>query len=236
MLQESEAHKQAAKTSQQIIAACAPIFPAGIICKSLVGSCLDKVVSKLSEKVNSVNLGSPQEADIRDVLKLYLVHPDDPDKVEKYDRWCCKQEKLEIIPNCGGLVGPPEDLSDLSRIKRKIYCFSKEEQIPHDRKGVLFVVGRFIIDDKDVDRIVNELVGVMHKFAHVSAVVLIAAKTATVLPVEPQIHEDNFHIDINYPLAPFLRERVLIIKNSSSQHSFNFSALQQVFDVLKRKS
>ena len=228
-LQESEAHKQAAKTSQQIIAACAPIFPAGIIHKSLAEPILNKAASTLREMVGRVNPGLPQEVDISGILKLYLVHPDDPCSAEKYDQWCCKQETLKIIPNCGGLAGPPEDLSDLSRIRRKIYCFSKEKQIPNDKQGVLFVTGRFIIGDNDVERIVNELVRVMNEFAHIPAVVLIAAKTATVSPVESRIHEDDRYIDIDYRLAPFLRERVLIIKNSFCRFPFDYDILQQMF-------
>ena len=94
---------------------------------------------------------------------------------------------------------------------------------------MLFVTGRFIIGDNDVERMANELVRVMNEFAHIPAVVLIAAKTATVSPVEPRIHEDDRYIDIDYRLAPFLRERVLIIKNSFCRSPFDYDILQQMF-------
>lgn len=38
----------------------------------------------LKEKAGCVTRETPKEVDVRSVLKLYLVHPDDPDRVRRY--------------------------------------------------------------------------------------------------------------------------------------------------------
>ena len=95
--------------------------------------------------------------------------------------------------------------------------------------GVLFIMGRFSIWDTDVDRIVNAIVEDLRKFTHIPAVVLIAAKTATLSPVEPRTREDGRCIDIDYIVEPLLMERVLIIKNGSCRLPFDCDILRQMF-------
>ena len=228
-LETSEASREAAVALQRILAACSPIFPAGIILRSLRDPDLAKAERGLKEAASCVTTGSPRQIDIPNDLKLYLVHPDDPDQHGRYDKWCRRQEEQGLIPENSGLVGPPEDLTDLLRIERKINRVTMKRQLPKDMVGVLVITGRFIISDTDVKMVVDALVESLRNSVQITAVVLIAAKTATVSPVEPRIYEDDRYIDIDYRLALFLRERVLIIKNSFCRFPFDYDILQQMF-------
>ena len=233
-LKTSEETKEVKRTSERIIAACSPIFPAGTIFKPLSGSHLAEVERMLEEKTSCVTKEVPQEADVPSELKLYLVHPDDPDRVGRYDKWCREQERLGIIPYCGGLSGPPEDLTDLSRIRTKIRRLAIEEQIPSDMMGVLFILGRFILRDVDVKGVVDCIIAEMRRLHHIPAVVLGAAKT-TMIEQEPgKVVEDKDHIDIIHCLAPCLKERILIIKNKSCRFDFDYSILRNMYSETRQ--
>ena len=228
MLGTSEKYRDAARTSGQIMATCHPIFPVGTITRSLPSHELVGVERTLKDAVNRVSVGSPQKVDIPDTLKLYLVHPDDPDKVSMYDKWCRAPENSDI-PDSGGLSGPPVDRTDLVRIKIKIIRFLKSQQIPKERMGVLFITGHFMIQDADVKAVVADLLEHVNELPHVPAVVLIAIRTFTLSPNLPRIKEEDDYIDIDYRLAPYTKERVLIIKNRSCQFSFDYSILADMY-------
>ena len=234
MLETSEASKESFQTMLRILKACSPIYPVGIIRRSLRGTELAAVERKLKTRASHVIVGSPCEIDISNILKLYLVHPDDPKRIRCYDTWNHKQEEPMIQKN-SGLLGPPVDWTDIERIRLKIDCVAREEQLPNHMAGVLFIIGRFSFWDRDVDKIVGTIAQDLRKFTHISAIVLIGAKTATESPVESRIHEDGRHIYIIYSLAPFLMEHVLIIKNNVCRFSFDCSVLKQMFVESNRK-
>ena len=95
-LRTAEETKKADRTSQRIIAACSPIFPVGIILRPLSEPHLKEIERMLKEKAGCVTRETPKEVDVRSVLKLYLVHPDDPDQVRRYGEWCREQQRLEM--------------------------------------------------------------------------------------------------------------------------------------------
>ncbi len=181
MLETSEKAREATRTSEQIMATCRPIFPVGTITRSLPSHELEDVTCRLKDVVNRVSVGSPREADIPGTLKLYLVHPDDPDKVRMYDKWCRAPENSGI-PGGHGLSCPPVDRTDLDRIISKINRFSAKQQIPKERMGILFMTGCFTIMDGDVEAMVASLLPHVKKLPHVPAVVLVAIRTFTLSP------------------------------------------------------
>ena len=228
MLGTSEQVKDATRTIGQIMAVCRPIFPAGAITRSLHSHEFEDVTRRLEKAVSCVSVDSPQEIVIPDILKLYLVHPDDPAKVSMYDKWLHAPENSDI-PDSGGLSGPPTDMTDLPRIRSKIDELSRTQQIPEDRMGVLFITGHFMIRDGDVDTMMDGLREHVHDLPHVPAVVLTAIRTFTLSPNRLRIKEAYDYIDIDYHLAPYVKERVLIIKNRSCRFSFDYSMLADMY-------
>ena len=227
-LQTSGQVKDATRTVGQIMAVCRPIFPAGVITRSLHSHEFEDVTRRLEKAVSRVLVGSPQEIVIPDILKLYLVHPDDPAKVSMYDKWLHAPENSDI-PDSGGLSGPPTDRTDLARIRSRIGKLSRKHQIPEDRMGVLFITGHFMILDGDVDTIMDGLLEHVHGLPHVPAVVLTAIRTFTLSPNRLRIKEAYDYIDVDYHLAPCVKERVLIIKNRSCRFPFDYSMLADVY-------
>ena len=227
-LQTSGQVKDATRTTGQVMAACRPIFPAGAITRSLHSHEFEDITRKLEKAVGYVLVGSPQEIVIPGILKLYLVHPDDPAKVSMYDKWRHAPENSDI-PDSGGLSGPPTDMTDLARIRTKIGELSRTQQIPEDRMGVLFITGHFMILNGDVDTIMNGLLEYVHDLPHVPAVVLTAIRTFTLSPNRLRIKEAYDYIDVDYRLAPYVKERVLIIKNRSCRFPFDYSMLADVY-------
>ena len=188
MLETSKRVKDAFRTMEHIMAVCRPIFPAGAIIRSLHSHEFEDVTRRLKKAISCVFVGSPQEIVIPGILKLYLVHPDDPAKVSMYDKWHHAPENSDI-PDSGGLSGPPTDRTDLARIRSRIGELSRKHQIPEDRMGVLFITGHFTIRDEDVDTMVNSLLEHVHDLPHVPAVVLTAIRTFTLSPNMPRIKE-----------------------------------------------
>ena len=101
--------------------------------------------------------------------------------------------------------------------------------IPEDRMDVLFITGYFTIQDGDVDATVDGLLEYVHDLPHVPAVVLTAIRTFTLSPNRLRIKESYDYIDIDYCLAPYVKERVLIIKNRSCRFPFDYSMLSDVY-------
>ena len=224
MLETSEKVIEATQTSAQIMTVCRPFFPMGIIIRSLSRNELESVIPKLMEAVNCVRIGSPQDVDIPGIMKLYMVHHDDPNKISLYDKWCQAPKNSDIPPNCG-LLGPPVDRTDLVRIISKIHRFSTELQIPKERMGILFMAGHFMIQDTDVTVMVNGILEHLNKLPHIPAVVLVAIRTFTLSPNQLRLDEKDDYIDIDYRPAPYIKERVLIIKNRSCRFSFDYDML-----------
>ena len=227
-LETSKQVRNSTKTTGQVMAACSPIFPTGIIARSLHSNEFEYVTHRLEEAVSCVLVGSPKKIIIPDILKLYLVHPDDPDKVTMYDKWLCAPENSDV-PDRGGLSGPPTDMTDLVRIISKIGELSRTHQIPEDRIGVLFITGRFMIRNGDVDAMMCGLLEHVHGLPHVPAVVLTTIRTFTLSSNRPRIRETHNYIDVDYRLAPYVKERVLIIKNRSCKFSFDYSILADAY-------
>ena len=228
-LMVSEEIQNANRTSQRIIAACNPIFPAGVILNSLLEHLLVEIECKLKEAVGRVTVETAQEFYRQDALKLYLVDPDDPNRIRKSGEWCHKQERLGIFHACAGLAGPLVDLTDRSRVRSRILDIKREEQIPQDKMGILFILGSFIIRDTDVGGFVDEIIKEVHKLGNIPAVVLIGAKTTTLSQETSKIIEKGDYIDIDCCLAPHLKEKVLIVKNRFCRFPFDYDMLTSMY-------
>ena len=152
---------------------------------------LEEMEGKLKKVIERVTVETAQEMICGDILRLYLIHPDDPDRVKKYDEWCTEQKRLGVPNACGGMAGPPSDLIDLSRIKSKIAQATWKSQIPPTEMGLLFITGGFIIGDQDVEVVVDGIIEKVHGFKNIPAVVLSAAKTITLSQEPTKIVSDS---------------------------------------------
>ena len=228
-LRISEERQRADRTLWRIITACNPIFPTGVILKSLSKPHLEEIECALREAAGRVTVETPQEIDIRNVLKFYLVHPDDPDRIRKDNEWCREQERLGIYHACGGVFGPPEDSTDLFRVRSRIIGIKREKQIPKDEMGILFILGSFFIRDVDVERFVDGIVEEVYELVNIPAVVFVGTKVTTLSQETPKIIEKKDYIDIGCCLAPYLTERVLIVKNRFCRFPFDYGILKAMY-------
>ena len=69
----------------------------------------------------------------------------------------------------------------------------------------------------------------MHELDNIPAVVLIGAKTTTLSQEAPKIIEKGDYIDIDYCLAPHLKEKVLIVKNRFCRFPFDYDMLTSMY-------
>ena len=99
---------RATNTTTGILTACRPIFPVGIIFKSLSKSHLEEVIDTLSQKVeNALSNKIAVEVNIERVLRVYLVPNELPGRVDVCKKWIHKQEEAGVIPKGShGLRGP----------------------------------------------------------------------------------------------------------------------------------
>ena len=228
-LMVSEEIQNANRISQRIIAACNPIFPAGVILNPLLEHLLVEIECKLKEVVGRVTVETAQEFYRQNALKLYLVDPNDPNRIKKNGEWCRKQERLGIFHACAGLAGPPVDLTDHSSVRFRILGIKREEQIPQDKMGILFIFGSFIIRDTDVEEFVDGIIKEVHELGNIPAVVLVGAKTTTLSQEAPKIIKKGDYIDIDCCLAPHLKEKVLIVKNRFCRFPFDYDMLTNMY-------
>ena len=228
-LMVSDARQKSNQTSQRIITACDPIFPAGVIFKSPSEPHLVEIECELKGAVERVTIETAQEFYRRSVLKLYLVDPDDPNRIRKIDEWCRKQERLGISYACSGLAGPPGDLTDCSRVRHRISGIKRDKQIPQDKMGILFIFGSFIIRDMDVERFVDGIIEEVYELNNIPAVVLIGAKITALSQDTPRVVEKEDYIDIDCYLAPHLKEKVLIVKNRFCRFPFDYDILTNMY-------
>ena len=222
--------EKARKTSIQIMTACRPIFPAGIIFKPLSDSCLKEIQSILREKTEqAIRKNTGIEVDIPKILKLYLVPDDAPDRIKKYKRWCNKQEKLHVIPKGShGLMGPIDSTRQDQRAKTKMKKFRKEGQIPVDKMGILILVGNFSFWSVNVESFVNGIIKKnTYKLKNIPAVVLISTKIFS--DTKPNVVEKEDFIHINNCLYGDIREEIVIVKNKFCEFKFDYNILKDIF-------
>lgn len=221
--------KKANKTSRQMISACRPIFPAGIMFKPLSDSHLEEAESILREKTEYVvRKKTEAEVDIPHVLKLYLLSDETPERTEKYRRWYRKQEDLGIIrKGSHGLLGPSDNVRQDYRAKIRIDKFAKEKQIPIDKMGILVLVGNFSFWGLDVESFVDVIIEAVYELSNVPAVVLLSTKVFA--DGKPNIMEkDNFIFIENY-LYGDIKEDIVIVKNRFCKFKFDYNILKNLF-------
>ena len=166
---------KATNTTTGILAACRPIFPVGMIFKSLSKPHLDEVADILSQKTeHAISHRTDVEVDIKDVLKIYLVPDKLPKRVEMYKQWLDMQEKTGVIPNgSGGLHGPPDNARQEYRVKTRINQVARKHQIPSEDTGVLVITGHFLFwNVNDVEKFVGSIIEDVYEQDNIAAVVL----------------------------------------------------------------
>lgn len=221
--------KKANKTSRQIMTACRPIFPAGIMFKPLSDPHLKEIESILREKTQYVVKKKIDiEVDIPHVLKLYLVPDNAPDRVEKYRKWYCKQEELGIIRKGNhGLLGPTDNVRQDYRVKIRIDKFAKEKQIPVDKMGILILVGNFSFWGLDVESFVDIIIEEVYDLRNIPAIILVSTKIFSDGKTNIVEKEDFIHID-NY-LYGVIKEEIVIVKNKFCKFKFDYDILKDIF-------
>ncbi len=228
-LATAEETKKANKTSRQIMTACRPLFPAGIMFKPLSDSHLQEAESILREKTEYViSKKTDAEVDIPNVLKLYLVSDDAPERIEKYRRWYRKQEELGIIRKGNhGFMGPSDNVRQDYRVKIRIDKFAKEKQIPTNKMGILVLVGNFSFWNLNVESFVDVIIEAVYELSNVPAVVLISTKVFS--DGTPNVTEKEDHIFIENYLYGDIKEEILIVKNRFCKFKFDFDILKNSF-------
>ena len=221
--------EKASRTSERILAACSPMFPAGAIFKPLSKPHLEEIAHIVAEKAGRVARQAPQEVDIRGVLKLYLVHPDDPDQIERYDKWCGEQDTLGIIPGCNGLYGPLDGVSEHHRARFAIVRPVRKGQLPQNKMGVPFIFVTGLFDWMDVEGFVDGIIEEVYEHDHIPAAVFVSAKEATFSSERSKSVERENYIEIDYYPTPYLRERVLIVKNRFCRFRFDYGILKSMY-------
>lgn len=221
--------KKARKTSRQIIAACNPLFPTGIMLKPLSDPHLKEVESILREKTKYVvDKKTDAEVDIPNVLKLYLVSDESSERIEKYRRWHRKQEDLGIIPNgSGGLRGPPDNVKQDYRAIIRINKFAKKKQIPTDKIGILVLVGNFSFWSINVENFVDVIIEEVYGLSNIPAVILISTKAFS--DGKSNVIEKEHFVLINNYLHGNIKEEILIIKNRFCKFKFDYDILKNIF-------
>lgn len=224
--------KKANKTSRHIISACRPIFPVGIMFKPLSDPHLKEVESILREKTKYViDKKTDSEVDIPNVLKLYLVSDELPERIKKYKRWYRKQEKLGIIrKGSHGLLGPPDNVRQDYRSKIRIDQFAKEKQIPTNKTGILVIVGGFFFWDLEyVKNFVDVIIEAVYEMSNVPAVVLMSTKVF--LDGKYSIVEKDDFIFIKNYLYGDINEDIVIVKNRFCKYKFDYDALTKLLTI-----
>ena len=228
-LMTADETKRANKTSMQIMTACRPIFPAGIMLKPLSDPHLEEIQSILREKTEQAIKGKTDiEVDIPKILKLYLVADDAPDRVEKYKRWYSKQEEIGIIPKGShGLMGPIDNTRQDYRAKIRINTFRREKQIPVDKLGILVLVGNFSFWSVNVESFVDVIIEEVYELRNIPAVVLISTKIFS--DRKPNVVEKENFIYIDSYRYGDIKEEVVIVKNRFCKFKFDYDVLKNLF-------
>ena len=228
-LQMSKKERCINQTLQQVMAACSPIPPIGGIFVYSTEPHTAEIKHRLEKAAKQVTMKVSQEIDKSGVLKIYLVHNDDPNRTRKYDEWCNRQKEIGLFQECDGLSHPDIDQTECYRIKRKVRETAQSHQIPEDKIGVLFIFSRFIVADQDIEEFANDIIKTVHRHPNILAVVLIGA----IILVQPQkqtsITEEKNYIKIDHILAPGLREQVLILRNEFCNSLFDYNLLKDIF-------
>ena len=229
-LEMSEREQRIDQTLLDVAAACSPMTPVGIIFECLTEPLTTEIKCRLKKAAKLVTPALSQEVYEQGVLKIYLVHKDDPNRTRKYDEWCSKQKKMgRPHEMCGGLSHPNIDQTERCRIKNRIHKIMQNRQIPDDRVGVPFIFSRFIVADQDIEEFANDIIKTVHRHPNILAVVLIGA----IILVHPQeqtsITEEKNYIKIDHILAPGLKEQVLILRNEFCNSLFDYNLLKDIF-------
>ena len=228
-LKMSRMLQRADRTLIRILRACLPASPTGIMFKPLSEPHLEATEQKLQNVVEHLTIESPQEVHIERVLKFYLVHPDDSDRIKKQETWHREQVKLGILPSDSQLLGPYKGTSNVSRVRTKIIQAQREKQIPTNEMGVLFILGIFEIHNKNVESFVDEIIEEVYELINIPAIVLTTARITILSQEVTSISETENYININYCPASYAREQVLIIKNKFCRFSFDYRILVNLY-------
>ena len=221
--------EKASKTSELVHKACSPMFPIGVIFKPLSKPHLKEIECIIAEKAKHVTRQAPQEVYIPYILKIYLVHPDDPDQVERCEKWRSEQTALGIFPRYDGLYGPLDGISEHDRMRFRIRQPVHEEQLPQGEMGVLFIFVTGLFDFTDVEGFVDGIIEEVYEYDHIPAVVIVSPKEITFLPGRSQSVERENYIEIDYYPTPYLKEKVLILKNRFCRFHFDYDILKSMY-------
>lgn len=223
--------EKANKTSHEIISTCSPLFPAGIIFKPLSTPHLDEIKSILQERTAFVLKNKTAvEVDIPNVLKLYLVSDDDPDRIQKYRNWYKKQESSGINMGYGGLVGPPDGVRQEYRVKIRLDRLAKEKQIPTEKSGLVVLVSDFNfwkIDD--VVEFVDAILESVYELTNIPAVILWSRKV--IVDGKSHVTERDDFIFIENYLFGEIKEDIIIVKNRFCKTKFDYETLKELLVV-----
>jgi len=224
--------KKANKTAREIMSACNPIFPAGIIFKPLSTPHLKKVKSILQEKTKiALEKKADEEVNIPNVLKIYLVSEEDQNRIKKYKDWYDKQGSLGIIPKGShGLLGPSDGVRQEYRVRIRLDALQREKQIPAEKMGIIVIVSDFRFwTIEDVSEFVDVIIESVYELTNITAVILWSTKV--IADGQTNVTEKEDFIFIENYLFGEIKEDIVIIKNRFCKMKFDYEVLKNLLVI-----
>ena len=205
---------KATKTLTDVTAACRPIFPSGIIFKTLAEPHLKEVAGVLARETRRAISGmTAVEVGIAGVLKVYLVPNELSDPAKMRAEWHRRQEDAGVMPRGGGMYGPSDNVSQEHRVRTKIDGFARKCQIPPGEPGVLVITGHFLFGDADhAGRFVDRVIEKVYELRNILAVVLV---TGNIIgdKEETTITDRRDFVFVRNKIYDYIQEEVVIVKN-----------------------
>lgn len=225
---------RALKTLTDVTTACGPIFPVGIIFKTLAEPHLEEVVGILEREAGRAVSGKvPVEVHLDKVLKVYLVPNELHNRTGLRAEWLRMQEDTGVMPRGGGMRGPPDNVSPEYRVRARINKFVHKGQIPPEHPGVLVITGHFFFGDADrAGRFVDQIIESVYEMRNILAVVLVAGNIDGD-DEETTITDRRDFVFIRNKIYDGIHEDVVLIKNRFCGFRLDYGRLASLLAARK---
>lgn len=225
---------KALKTLTDVTAACRPIFPVGIIFKTLAELHLKEVAGVLEwEAGRAVSGRVPVEVHLDKVLKVYLVPNELHNRTGLRAEWLRMQEDAGVMLRGGGMRGPPDNVSPEHRVRARINKFVHKGQIPPEHPGVLVITGHFLFGDADrAARFVDQIIESVYGMGNILAVALVAGNIVGD-DEETTITDRQDFVFIRNKIYDGCQEEVVLIKNRFCGFRLDYGRLASLLAARK---
>ena len=131
------------------------------------------------------------------------------------------------------MYGPPDNVSEVHRVRTRIDCFARERQIPLEYPGVLVITGHFLFGDADrVGHFVDSVIEKVYEMENIPAVVLISGSIVGD-DEETTITDWRDFVFVRNKIYDSIQEEVVIIKNRFCKFSLDYGHLASLLAAKK---